>query len=395
MRHSPSKTSQAHCRPSSAGPVAHRPRTCRYRLAAHLLLASLASLLHALPAFALPPLQRPPPQVLEPPRDLRPRVPPPSIESFAMPNDVVLRPGETSPASVLTTVKGLPANATVRILGLDAGDIQDVAEACFFSARSQPGALRSDAAGRLTVQLDGAIHAAPGREAMPNVNGFTGPCRPMVRVAIDAPGQPRETLAVGNTFRLAPLTLYFIQDTWRLRNIIRFGMQADAPGVCQGLSLPSGIGTIHPVGVMDVNGDIAFGIRSGPLGTACRAVAPPALVPAALRLRAIDWVVHRAGTQCDIGENRLPDGVRRDSLVIVPGAIPDEDPSRYCCSRTGPSNDILGFLRVTTPPRGPGQHYLNAMHVRLGCLPSASNDDAVRVTLRSISFDGPPGVPFP
>lgn len=329
---------------------------------------------------------------LEAPRDETRRPPPPTIEAYTMPSDLVLRPGGSSYAATRMTVAGLPAGATLGVRDVGAIDAAVHPEPCRYLVRQNvTQTFRAGADGRATLDVEGSVvHAQNGATAaLPE--GSTGPCRPFMRLVIESAGPARDLTITGRTFRLAPLTVYRIENTWPLRDLLRFALRAESVGVCSGTSLPIGPGDVVPVGVVQVGGDLALSIRSGPFGTACRAAAPPAPVPASARVRAINWDVQRVGTQCDVGDARLPPGLAPYSTVIVPGAIPAEDPDLYCCSPE-PSAQILSQLRVIAPGRTAAQHYLNPMHVRLACLPSSSNADGVRVVLRSIVFDGPPNL---
>ena len=316
----------------------------------------------------------------------------PAIDSYAMPDDLVLRAREPAVVPARMTLAGLPPGATIRIRGLQAGDPAGSDEACVYLVHEDPIAWRADPQGRALVEVKGSVRASRAHAA-PLVDGFTGPCRPWMRIAIESAAERREVAVTGRSFRAAPLTVYRYEDTWALRDLLRFQMRGESPGVCEGQSQPIGPGSVHAVGVQPSGGDLSIAVRSGPFGTACRAVAPPAPIPASARLRSIEWAVEKTGVLCDVGESRLPAFASREARQLASGAIPDRDPGRYCCSIAADPS-ALAQLRVQAPTRRPDQHFLHAMHVRLGCLPGPSNDEGVRVVLRSIAFDGPPNLRF-
>ena len=245
-----------------------------------------------------------------------------------------------------------------------------------------------DSSGRAVFNLRASFHLDDGSN--PPV-GYTGPCQGLLRLATrTGNNDPVFRALVIPPMRLKPRTAYRIENTWSLQQLLKFDMQTETIGVCKGVSL--GLSGAIEVGPHEDGGDIVIDIRSGPLGTTCRAVAPPALMDDRLELTSIDWEVVKTGDKCDIGEAMLPGGAVRDGGVYAPGLIPSEDVGRY----TGnPDRTLMSFLRISAPTLAQGKAYLGPMHVRMACRETLSNDHAVRVRLRSVTFVGPPGLSVP
>ena len=97
-----------------------------------------------------------------------------------------------------------------------------------------------------------------------------------------------------------------------------------------------------------------------------------------------------------MGDLCLPSSSSPAKGIIVPGAIPSEVPSFFeSGSRDGKLKDATGMPAGTNPHEGRLVRIFNTMQARLACKETASNDQGVKVTLKSLTFEGPPGRTFP
>lgn len=202
----------------------------------------------------------------------------------------------------------------------------------------------------------------------------------------------RETPTGESTFHLLkapmiePLLLRTVRydRTWALRRYFDFTMLAKAPGsTCEGTS----IGPVqnYPAGPFEHNGDLAVQIRSGPLGTACRAVSPGVAVDDQIRLVAIDWDIERTDDKCCAG------GQCGEGGYFQPGHLPEDEPDRYqdLIVQRGISGE------VQYPNLRDGQWVMGHAHINLTCEPALMNDHGVRLVLRSATFEAPLGAALP
>lgn len=215
------------------------------------------------------------------------------------------------------------------------------------------------------------------------------------------------------TFRVPQL--YAFGNTKDLGNF--FGFTAhDQTGTCSGNSLgPSGS---HPVGIIEKNDDLAFAIRSGPLGTECDFVSLLRQLPDGFAL-----------TKMDFSKSEGPN----DSLTNVSMS----DPKHYCkiggsggtvsgivkfdftrgtnnLSTAGLFDDggptlgdfvVQGFERpLVTPDNFIVLDANNTtfatmflpMFLKLRCvITPAGNSEFITIRLNRVEFIGPPGLSFP
>jgi hypothetical protein len=257
----------------------------------------------------------------------------------------------------------------------------------YVTGSAKPSAV-ADASGKASFSLDGIFFA--GDDAK------TGPCGAGMRLQVTIPNQaPATVWALANLdpVTLAQPTVYQVDQTWKLNDRFKFSTDP-VPGVCAGFSVFTS-GTF-PIGAFeDANHDIALAVRSGPVGTDCHAISSAWVLPDGFQLTAIDWDVHRDGTACCTGDGCLPKNAAPTSTVVVPGSIPSEAIDRYqTVNADDPMKDAVGQTSGANPAHHP-RHIFNTSFVRLACKETPSNDNGVRVTLKSVTFEGPAGQTFP
>lgn len=303
---------------------------------------------------------------------------------------------------VQATVDLLPPGATVQVedssdglAGSQPGGISRLP--CHFSAafNSLPNktgpTLKADAGGRISLSI-------PGRFSASN-EGKTGPCSLGLVLSVTLPGAqfPKArvwALVTTNPVRISAPMAYRVDRTWSLNSKFRFAIHPPMPGSCIGASAFTG--GVFPVGAFeDENGDLVIAVRSGPLGTDCKAQSSPWALPVDFRLVSIDWDLQRTGNKCCIGDACRPSGAAASEGFIVPGAIPSDDPLVYATSSDeDPLRDATKLAAGANPARQ-RRSVFNSMEARLTCKETASNDHGVKATLKSVTFEGPPGRTFP
>ena len=263
---------------------------------------------------------------------------------------------------------------------------------CWFAAKlgDIPPSVVAGADGKATFTFD-------GRYIAPDVYK-TGPCGLTLRLNVKPPGETQfqKVWSVVTTplVRLATPTTYRVDRTWALNSKFSYAIYPPLPGSCIGASVFTG-GTF-PIGAFeDGNGDLALAVRSGPLGTDCSVQSRPWRLPDGFTLTGIDWDVQRTGDKCCLGDDCRPDGAPASKGFIMPGAIPSEAAGHYeSGSRKNPLTDATGISAGSNPEER-FFHIFNTTQARLACKATASNDHGVKVTLKSLTFEGPAGRTFP
>ena len=302
---------------------------------------------------------------------------------------------------VQATVDLLPPGATVQVTdasdGLAGSQPIGISRlTCYFSAAfsSLPNktgpTLKADAGGKISFAIPGSFAASSEAK--------TGPCYLGLVLNVTLPGAQFPTavwvLVTTNPVRISAPMTYRVDRTWSLNSKFRFASHPPMPGSCIGASAFTG--GVFPVGAFeDENGDLAIAVRSGPLGTDCKAQSSPWALPVDFRLVSIDWDLQRTGSKCCIGDACRPSGAAASEGFIVSGAIPSDDPHVYATSSDeDPLRDATRLSAGANPARQ-RRSVFNSMEARLTCKETASNDHGVKATLKSVTFEGPPGRTFP
>jgi hypothetical protein len=223
----------------------------------------------------------------------------------------------------------------------------------------------------------------------------TTSCTMAVRVhAVDAGGQARDQVLTAPV-PVRPWARYTITDTARLTSRLAFHTRGTV-GVCEGLSI--GIHS-HNVGVGAHNGQLTINMRSGPIGTLCYWESTAWRLPDGAKLVEATWAVATEGSKCCLDLTdcpNLPVGVSADHTTVVPGhIIPGSVGGTY--EYPSPANPVVSDLGENFGSN-PGRHFLRflrPMWTRLTCGTTLDNDHGIRITLKSVTIDGPPGLTLP
>jgi hypothetical protein len=167
-------------------------------------------------------------------------------------------------------------------------------------------------------------------------------------------------------------------------------------GVCSGTSL--GVEAVN-VGIIEAGNDLAFRIRSGPIGTGCEWRSQRFNVDNGLRLVAMNWEVAKVGSKCCSGAftNCEP---ANSVGAIATGAVPMaaspyfDSPPFFDGGGAATAARIDGSTGGTTQSDW-GKSNFTPMTVRLRCDSTLVNDHGITLRLNSVVLEGPPGRKFP
>jgi len=295
----------------------------------------------------------------------------PRVRQVLLPSGLVRHQKTTLPVDI----EYLTPGSSIRLVQSFAASDTQVRMACAYNFVDNNGSVvvtgLANSAGVARIGIPGRFFAYD--------HAKTGPCGVVLKLLLPA----NETIEVGSRdVRLTLPTVYTVANTWSLHSKLGFEM-SNRPGMCYGVS------GLHVIGVHEVLNDLAIGIRSGPIGTDCRANSKAWSLPLGVILTGIDWKVEADGNKCCLGNDCLPDFVQPDTGLVFPGSIPTEEVGAY------ESNAISDADRPPADSDGFRPKFVSKMHVRLGCKQTVINDHGVKVILNSMTFEGPAGLNFP
>jgi len=223
----------------------------------------------------------------------------------------------------------------------------------------------------------------------------TTSCGLFVRVNAVYPGGRQQSFVLKAPVTVRAWTRYTFTDTAQLTGRLAFHT-TNALGLCEGVSVGS---HAHNVGVGSLNGKLTINMRSGPIGTLCAWTSTAWRLPDGAHVVEATWDVATDGSKCCLDLTNCPNlplGVGPDSTVVVPGHIvagSQTDTYEYM----GLSNPIVTDLAENLGPN-PNRlflRFLRPMWTRLTCGVTLDNDNGIRITLRSVTIEGPPGLTLP
>ncbi len=146
--------------------------------------------------------------------------------------------------------------------------------------------LRATASRAGTATLDFSLNFALPDDG--SAVGTSGPCSGPLAFRISPPAKggvlPNRPATSGGevqflmtpAFTIRPWTVYRYENTAQLGSIFNFTMKGEGASLCSGTSPGP---RSFPIGQYERGGDLAVQIRSGPLGTVCKAISPGVLLP--------------------------------------------------------------------------------------------------------------------
>ena len=242
-----------------------------------------------------------------------------------------------------------------------------------------------------------------GRISLPG--WFTGSGSCAIGVELLLPGKPDPARLVAGPIQVQAPVRYTVSSTSSLRGILAVRVYASL-GTCEGTSIGP---TNYSVGVLDTGGDMAFRIRSGPLGTECQFTSKAWPLPDGVRLVSTTWegvreipsgqqqgkccVVSAFGNNCITMPPHAVSNFTRGTAPIVTGEQ-SETSNYYSVTSSDPQILQNGVVILDNqPPRI--VTVIKPMWGKLQCTNTVINDHGVKLVLREIVLTGPPGLTFP
>lgn len=251
-----------------------------------------------------------------------------------------------------------------------------------------------------------------------------------VTMAVRFPDSPAFTAPIAVTvpsFTFRAPQVYAFGHTWGLRTFFDFKLNKAHVGSCSGTS--GGTAGDHAIGVHESSDDIAFAIRSGPLGTECDYLSVSRRLPDGFALTRLQFAKSE-GPNTSLTNVQMTEPKRYCRIDGSGGTLPDMFTGKIGPVQIGtpqftfdrgakrlreyeiigsPGPDLAtfvaeGFQRPLQTPdtvdlvTAQDGHYAVVempMFLRLNCVITLSNTEFIRLRLDRAEFVGPPGVAFP
>lgn len=242
-----------------------------------------------------------------------------------------------------------------------------------------------------------------GRISLPGWFTSSGACA--VGVELLLPGKPEPARLVAGPIQVQAPQRYTLSETLNLKATLGVRVSSSL-GACEGTSIgPAN----YSVGVVESGADLAFRIRSGPLGTECQFISKAWFLPDGVRLGSIRWesvreipsgqgqgkccVVSAFGNDCITMPPHAGFNFTRGTAPVVTGEV-SEAPPYY--SVTSSDRQILEDGVIILDNQSPRVvTVVKPMWGKLQCTNTLVNDHGVKLVLREIVLIGPPGLTFP
>ncbi len=242
-----------------------------------------------------------------------------------------------------------------------------------------------------------------GRISLPGWFVSSGMCA--IGIELTLPIRPEPSRLVAGPIPVQVPLRYTLAGTSNVRSTLGFRISGSL-GICDGTSIGP---TNYPVGVVESGADFGFHIRSGPLGTECQFTSKPWVLPDGVRLVSTKWedvqeipsgqdkgkccVVNAFGHNCITMPPHVSNNFTRGTAPVVTGQR-SESPPYYSVSSS--DQQILEdgvILLDNQPPRM--VTVVKPMWGKLQCTNTLFNDHGVKLILREMVLEGPPGLTFP
>jgi len=242
-----------------------------------------------------------------------------------------------------------------------------------------------------------------GRISLPGWFTSTGMCA--VGIELTLPGKTEPARLVAGPILVQAPVRYTLSGTSSLRSRLGFRISGSL-GICDGTSVGP---TNYSVGVLDGGADLSLRIRSGPIGTECQFTSLPWALPDGVRLISTKWegvreipsgqeqgkccVVSAFGNNCITMPPHVGNNFTRGTAPIVTGEL-SESPKYY--SITSSDQQILQDGVIMLDNQSPRiVTVIKPMWGKLQCTNTGFNDHGVKLVLRELVLEGPPGLAFP
>jgi len=301
--------------------------------------------------------------------------------------------------TVTVNLDRLPPGVSVLPLANRVYENLTVAETnCFFLTNGAGVSAVADLAGRVTFQIQGSFGVRG------SVVDQVHSCTFALEFAVGGSQRAAHSFVFEKTnIGLVAPVRYTLENTNAVKSQFNFlpsngsgGDLGGTFGTCSGTSY--GVEAVS-VGMVDAGNDVAFRIRSGPIGTGCEWRSQRVDVADGLRLVAMNWEVSKVGSKCCSGaftncepEKRI-NAINSEAVPMVDKGffgIPLDDGGGAFVA------EQINGQRYSTK-RNPdwGKSYFMPLTVRLRCDPTLVNDHGITLRLTSIVLEGPPGRKFP
>lgn len=241
-----------------------------------------------------------------------------------------------------------------------------------------------------------------GRISLPGWFTSAGPCA--IGLELSLPGQSGPARLVAGPIQVQTPVRYSVTGTSRLKNILGVRVSSSL-GICEGTSIGP---TNYPVGVVENGNDLAFRIRSGPVGTECQYISKAWVLPDGARLLSAKWetvreipsgqdqgkccVVSAFGNNCITMPPHVGSNFTRGTAPIVTGDRTESPPYYSVTSSDAQILEDGVILFENSPPRV--VTVVKPMWGKLQCTNTLVNDHGVKLVLRELVLEGPPGLSF-
>lgn len=242
-----------------------------------------------------------------------------------------------------------------------------------------------------------------GRISLSGWFASAGSCA--VGIELMSDGKPDPARLVAGPFQVQPPQRYVLSETARLKATLGVRVSSSL-GICEGTSIgPAN----YSVGVVENGADLAFRIRSGPIGTECQYISKAWSLPDGVRLGSIRWesvreippgqeqgkccVVSAFGNDCITMPLHSGFNFTRGTVPVVTGEV-SEAPPYY--SVTSTDRQILEDGVIIFDNSSPRVvTVVKPLWGKLQCTNTLVNDHGVKLVLRELVLIGPPGLTFP
>ena len=229
-------------------------------------------------------------------------------------------------------------------------------------------------------------------------------CPVRLKVTLFYAGKTQVFELDAGTVAVAPLQEYRIENTRDLMELLSFRPVGIPVGACSGRSDFPGQNSFM-VGMLDGGQDLAFRIRSGPIGTECYWRSNWLQLKEFWEVRSLEWEMKKDKTRCLVSnmEQTYLTIPINPNFIGTTRIIPAEDAVYVGFETVHASDSLWGGKDVSRFGQSPLQimvsggnygktKYMRPMMIVLNCAATPLNDNGVETTLKSVTLAGPPNM---